>query len=1163
MNARRFAFLAVRLLALLAAFGPGRDAMAQPSFGGPARGSTAGQPAASTLEAYPVSQERRATIDQWRRGLRAPQRAVWDERTGQLLLFGPPAVHAEARAMLAAPVAAPVGPADPRQATRMAAPAGEIRLLTLTPEVLHQRLQALGDRPVRASWDRDRRWLSFPVRLGQGGGVNVHAEAGSGVVRLEGAADEVAAWRTVIESIDVAGTQQDAAVRLVATGDEQEGRVRQVLQMLEEGSTRTPAMNAALAQPGPNDQDDAGDESSTLRLAESDGNTESGAAEGGDLAEEEGSLLGPVQTVFVDGLDVILLRGNEQDVERVQRIIEQIQDLSATTTPEIRVYPLRNVDSESIGRVLVKVYAEALQERAGTLSITPLAKPNALLLIGREENVDLAIGLVEQLDLPVESATGFEAFPLKNASATEAKTLIDDFLARPEGEGGDDDAAASLAPRATVVADARSNTLLVNAGPRDMANIRELIRRIDIAGSAAVDEVRVFPLKNSLAEELAEVVRTAITPTSGDDDTGRVGGLRLNAPAGALGDAVKRRLETGVLTGVRVAADNRANALIVTAPADAMDLIQALIEQLDRSPDAQAQLKVFTVANGDAQSLTDMLRALFGEEDDEEGGFGSGGLVRMNFSVDERTNSILAAGTTEDLAVVEAILLKLDDSKVRERNTEVYRLKNAQADVVAEAINQLIQTELQAEDDAQLTISPFERIEREVVVVPDTATNFLIVSSTPRYADRIRRLVDELDERPPLVMIQVMIAELALGNTDEFGVELGLQDSLLFDRSLLSNLETVSTTTQTAGNEQVTTETIVAADLTPGFNFNNQPLGNAGSAQSLATAGTVAAQALSNFALGRVNSELDFGGFVFSASSNSLNFLLRALQETRRLEVLSRPQIVTLDGTEGNVQVGARVPRITSVQNTELGQTNSIVYEDVGIILGVLPRVSPDGQVTMLVNAEKSEVGEEEDGIAISVSATGQVIRAPQIKSTRAQTTVSAMSGQTIVLSGLLTKRTFDVHRRVPILADIPLLGDLFRYDGVEEARTELLIIMTPRVIRNELDAEMLKQVESSRMTWVLGDVVQMHGPSGLRGRCDEWGDGDCEACYPSQMPLEGELMPIDSYQPATPTEPQPTQAPALGFSPVSYDSAVSSQESSAPRRLPLLDGSAPTATRP
>src|SRR5262249_17032919 len=160
--------------------------------------------------------------------------------------------------------------------------------------------------------------------------------------------------------------------------------------------------------------------------------------------------------------------------------------------------------------------------------------------------------------------------------------------------------------------------------------------------------------------------------------------------------------------------------LIVTAPADSMDLIAALIAQLDQAPNVAAELKVFTMQNGDASALTDMLRSLFGGSTDQNqqqggnqqnGGVGTNGLLRMQFSTDQRTNSIIAAGSREDLAVVEAILWRLDQGDIRERTTVVYRLKNAFAQNVSDTLNNWLQTRRTAETEAAVTISPFEQID--------------------------------------------------------------------------------------------------------------------------------------------------------------------------------------------------------------------------------------------------------------------------------------------------------------------------------------------------------------------------------------------------------------------------------------------------------------------
>lgn len=1127
-------------------------------------------PGGAVLQSHTIPAEARQSVEQWRQTLPAEIRTVWDERTGQLLLLGPMTAHADLLRLMSGggqasgavqpavqqlmaqpPVVpqparqpAPIAQQQPPIAQQPAVKAPTVQLRRLSPEELHGRLESLSRRPLPATWDAGRTILSFPATLGEGPGVQFRVEAATGRVDIRGPAEATDAWRGVVvameESLAEKATPGGSQVRIVSTGDAPRDRLRTALKAIQ-------VANPGEAAPG----QAAADQAAAGQPAPPAGNAPDPLAR---VAEDE-SILGPVQIEFVDGLDVIVLRGDQEDVDRVMRIINQIETLSAETTPEIKVRRLLHIDADSLAELLGSVYQQVLGPRVGDLSVTGLAKPNALLLVGRPENVQLALGLVDQLDQPVEPTNRFEVYELKHASAADVKTLIDDYFEQ-QSEAGED-GASLLRSRAFVVADYRSNVVVVNAAPRDQVEVKALVQRIDAARGQAVDEVRVFPLKNSLAEDLAEVLEGAISPDEAIEDDNaspRAAALRLGAGEGDPSD-----FESGILTGVRVSPDTRANALVVTAPAGSMALIAALIDRLDQAPDAAAELKVFTVANGDADALASMLSTLFGsdEDSDEAGGYGSNGLSPLAITTDLRTNSIIAAGTADDLAVVEAILLRLDDDEVGSRQTTVFRLKNAESTNVAEVLNEWLDTERAAEADADLAFSPKELIEREVVIVAEPATNSLIVSATPRYEMELRRLVEQLDERPPMVSIQVLIAEVALNDTDEFGVELGLQDSLLFDRSLLSDTQFIDTTVneQSAGGATVTTQTqtLISSELTPGFDFNNQDLGNNGSTQALARAGNVATQALSSFALSRVNSDLNFGGFVFSASSSNVSFLLRALQENRRLEVLSRPQIVTLDGQPGRSQVGARVPRITGVTQNDFGQTNVVEYEDTGIILEVTPRISPDGQVVMNVFAEKSEVGDEADGIAINIAANGDIVRAPQIASTQVETTVSAASGQTVVLTGLLTKRTFDVHRRVPLLADIPLLGDLFRYDGVEESRTELLIILTPRVIRSELDMEMLKQVESSRMSWVLSDVIDMHGPAGLRTRGDAW--QETEACFPTHVPTEVE-MGHPTLGEATP-QPMPSE-PALSEPALSEPVA----EESAPSRVEAVSYNAPPALR-
>ncbi|MEZ6131028.1 MAG: secretin N-terminal domain-containing protein [Planctomycetaceae bacterium] len=806
------------------------------------------------------------------------------------------------------------------------------------------------------------------------------------------------------------------------------------------------------------------------------GNNAAAAAAPEQQAED---LRRPSSDVTVEplpDLDVLILRGRDPDVKELLQIIQEIERLSEETAPEIEVYHLRHVKGSALESLIENVLNDLTEPLQGRISITPIVKPNALLLIGWGEAVKAAKKLIERLDRPVSPDSQMRVFPLKHAPAAEVGESITGFL---NGRGG-------LGPDVQITANPRTNSLIVNGSPRDLKEVEMLIQQLDTGASASINKARIVRLKNSLAADVAETLTAAIQAASGTG-SGRAAALELmlEQPGG------EKVVASGLLDDVKLTPDVRTNSIFITGPEESLPLVEQLIQQFDENPASSAQIKVFQISNGDATDLVTVLRSLFPEAATSTvpqlaTADGEPSTVPVRFSVDVRTNTIVATGTSGDLQIIEALLLRLDHTESQERVNRVYRLKNSPANDVAQAVNDFLRSERIVTQAAPGRENPFAQIEQEVVVVPEPVRNSLIISATPRYFEQIVKLVEDLDDQPPQVMIQVILAEIDLDNFHEFGVELGLQDSLLFDRSLLGDLLTTTVTSSTstpAGVVTTTQQQILGASNTPGFDFNNNPLGNSGSTQSLASAGNVAGQALSHFSLGRMNSDLEYGGLVLSASSENVSVLLRALDQSGSMEVLSRPQIMTLDNQQAFIQVGQRVPRIVNSQLTQLGQINSLSLEDVGLLLGVTPRISPDGMVVMEIDAEKSDVGDERDGIPISVSNDGTVIRSPRVNVTTAQTTVSAASGQTIVIGGLITNSNKSLSRKVPWLGDLPLLGNLFRYDGYTNRRTELLIILTPQVILGQSEAEYLKQVEMSRMSWVSCDVFEWMSTPALEGQ--------------------------------------------------------------------------------
>jgi hypothetical protein len=342
-------------------------------------------------------------------------------------------------------------------------------------------------------------------------------------------------------------------------------------------------------------------------------------------------------------------------------------------------------------------------------------------------------------------------------------------------------------------------------------------------------------------------------------------------------------------------------------------------------------------------------------------------------------------------------------------------------------------------------------------------------------------------------MIQVLIADVQLTNAMEFGVEVGLQSPVLFNRGGLA---------------------------TPGFNFNTTaPLGSVNATEQ----GNVGFQSLSNLGVGRTSTNgLGVGGFVFSASSQSFNLLIRALKAQGRVEILSKPQVQVMDNQAGFIQVGQDFPIPTNVNVTGLTTQQGVDYRPIGVVMRVTPRITPDGKVIMRVEPQITSV------VPQPVSLGGG-LQAPAFNTQTVQTTVLASDGETIVLGGLITKQDNRTENGLPFLKDIPYVGALFRYRSHQVQRREVLIIMTPHIMRSEADQARILAEESARMHWCLPDVAAIHGhgmevmgPASQGARVVPNGNG----------PQGNQYMPGSTFYGAMPASPGETGGPQPGLLP-------------------------------
>jgi len=1051
-----------------------------------------------------------------------------DVRSGKLIVMAPPSLQGKIQAEATQILFSEMQPAIQQVSSQLTQGRGadgsyKVRLAAITWREFEDSLAQVVGKQLPVTTSRNGEQATFQLIGAPLDGTTVEVDRRENAVTVVAPEPSMPGWRSMIQSLDQMPTRPGDVTEMLKVNNAKPAPIQRAIRMLDalgpdqdamvlptrNGSPFQNAVFQAPAGQAPAGQAIGGQAPAAQTPPLPTPPTPNAPTEGAALAEDGSGIIGDTQIQFVPELGIIIVRGAKRDTQRVLDVIKQIEEQSAITQPEVEVYRLKNLSSTATADLLIKLYTDVLSARQGEVSVTALDNPNALLLIGRREALASAIALVEKIDTPVDASSQLRVFRLENASAIDAETTINEFFVDRPGQG--DDLRPGLGTRVRVVSDYRTNSLIVSAAPRDLGEVARLVMELDVQNVPAQNEIRVFPLKNSLAADLAPVLQSAINGEGEATENDNAQRASTSLSIVSLDSDRGGVLDSGILAGVVVTADANANAIVVRAPASSMSLISELIRQLDQVPGAESVVKVFTVENGDALKLTTSLQELFAAETSGGGQIGAGNvaglagatanaissLVGLTFTTDQRTNSIIASGSASDLEVVESILLRLDTAGFAERITEVIWLRHQSAPEIATAIQTYVQQRTQTVNTIQQFqqgLGPFDLPDRDLVVVAEAVSNSLLLSVSPRLYDDVRRLIDSLDRRPPMVLIKVVLAEVSLDDTFELGGELGLQDSLLFDRSVATTPPTV---------------------LNPGFPFNNNGTPN----QAIVNPGTIGSRGLSTFGLGTQSSALGYGGFVLSAASESFNLLLRALQDANRAQILSRPQIMTVDNKSGFVQVGQQVARVTGVINNGVAGTQIVTEDiDIGLILEVLPRVGADGLISMQIRAERSAISPV-GGTPISSGTTPVII--PNIDTTNAESTITAYSGQTVVFGGLIQKSRTNISRRVPYLADIPLLGIMFRFDRETERRSELLVIMTPMLVNGDEDLEYVKQVESSRMSYCLADVVEMHGDVGLSGGYGLWGPAVGPVIYPDLHPT------IDQF-PQNPTVEHTQMPPSI-----------------------------------
>ena len=725
--------------------------------------------------------------------------------------------------------------------------------------------------------------------------------------------------------------------------------------------------------------------------------------------------------------NALIISGNQKAFAIIDSLVAQLDQQQVAEKTMFKVYNLSQATATKLQGTLRTLFAQRVPRIKGQ-SVEPItvvadAWANALIVGASPEDMPMVSSLIERLDSgKTEAGAEIEIMPLRKADARRVAETV---------QGLYRDGASTAAPVAVNVDD-RLNALVVSAGEADRKRIAELVKKLDTDAVARVSEIRILPLKNARADSMATILNTALNANPGAANA-------ENPAAQSMLQFITRTEEgeelvtSSLRERVSITPDARMNSLIVTGPLDYMPLLQQIVNRLDTQSPQLAKIKVFTLQNADADLMADVLTSVFrlrltggqtaaqqavqytlvkpaadpagflvdGSPEGPSVTLGTVDENALSVTVDPRTNSLLVGGTDPYMSLAEEIIETLDASPVQERHTEVYRLRNAQALEVETALRSFLDQDRQRVLQAlgQDALGTAQRmLEREVAIVAEPISNSLLISANPRYFTNIVALVKELDQPLPQVLIQALIAEATLDSTTELGVE---------------------------------------------WNYN----GVDGSKTYGVGTDFGVADALSSF-----------GGFSSAVTGSDYSFLLRALQSDGRLNVLSRPQILTADNQPATINVGQRVPLITNSRVTENDTViNSVDYQTVGVILTVTPRISPDGFVRMDVGTTNSALSTS--NVQISENAS-----LPIINERLATTTVSVQSGQSIIIGGLISSMEDTRSKRIPFLGNIPLLGALFRTSSDFKDRKELLIFLTPQVLV-KLEDEQGEVIDGRTMT--------------------------------------------------------------------------------------------------
>lgn len=541
--------------------------------------------------------------------------------------------------------------------------------------------------------------------------------------------------------------------------------------------------------------------------------------------------------------------------------------------------------------------------------------------------------------------------------------------------------------------------------------------------------INAYPNNNTLvvtdyADNMARIAKVIADIDNPDSLSADVIPVRYGIAsdiASVVGGMMDTRGGNDASQQVTVAADPRSNSVLVRAsnPARAQ-LARQLVTRLDNPQASAGNLHVVYLRNAQAVKLAGVLRgALTGQSDNRgaSGGAGAGG--GGNAAGGDYGGSPFRGGTSA-----------VNTSQASATQNTMGGGANG-----ASGSQRFGQGADNADRDAQGNAFSANG----ATITADPTTNTLIISAPEPLYRSLREVIDELDQRRAQVLVESLIVEVSSDDAAQFGIQW-----MFGGNGLNGNGTTVFGGTNLNGS---------------GLNLSSS------TATSIDALGT-------GLNLGIVKGTVDALGHQII----NLGALARAMQGIQGTNILSTPNLLTLDNEQASIIVGQTVPFVTGSYVTSSGDGSSnpfqtIEREDVGLTLKLRPQISEGGTVKLDLYQEVSSIDDT------ATSTAGIITRKRAL-----DTSVLVDDGQIIVLGGLLEDSGTDGTQSVPILGDLPLIGSLFRYTSRHRTKTNLMIFLRPHIVRSSQDSRRLtldrydymRRVQDNARTphsWPLPDV--------------------------------------------------------------------------------------------